>query len=252
MMDTVKEKNSPAPAAPKIGALIPAAGMGARMGSRDPKQFLDLCGRPMLVVTLEKFQNCPCIEGIIIVVPADKVDVCQEEIVGRYHLAKVKQVVAGGEKRQDSVRLGIEASEGRYERVMIHDGVRPLVSGTLIERVADEGRHHRAVITALPAKETVKSVNDDGFVTKTHDRNRVWLVQTPQLFRYEDLIRAHRQAIQEEWEMVTDDASLLEKIGIPIKVIEGSEDNIKVTTPHDLELARLILNRSDVPPAGCK
>ncbi|MBW1800609.1 MAG: 2-C-methyl-D-erythritol 4-phosphate cytidylyltransferase [Deltaproteobacteria bacterium] len=251
-MDTLKGKNSPPPAALKIGAVIPAAGMGVRMGSRNPKQFLDLCGRPMLVVTLETFQNCPHIDGIILVVPVDKVDACRENIVQPYRLTKVTQVVAGGEKRQDSVKLGIEASEGIYERIMIHDGVRPLVPGSLIDRVAAEGRHHRAVIPALPSKETVKSVDDDGFVLKTHDRNRIWHVQTPQLFLYVDILAAHQQAVREGWETVTDDAFLLEKTGIPVKVIEGSEENIKITTPGDLELARLILNRSDAPPTGAQ
>jgi 2-C-methyl-D-erythritol 4-phosphate cytidylyltransferase len=139
--------------------------------------------------------------------------------------------------------MGIEATEGRYGIVLIHDGVRPLVDPGLIERVVEEGRKEPAVITALPAKETVKEVGADRLVTKTYDRRRVWMVQTPQVFRYDDILMAHRRAHQEGWEEMTDDALLVERMGIPVKVIEGSEDNIKVTTPHDLELARFLLRK---------
>ena len=220
----------------KTVAIIPAAGAGIRMGGERPKQFLDFNGRPLLAVTLEKFQNCPVIDGIIVVAPPDQVDACQKEIISPYRLSKVEKVVAGGARRQDSVRMGIEATEGRYGIVLIHDGVRPLVDPGLIERVVEAGRKDPAVITALPAKETVKEVGTDRLVIKTYDRRRVWMVQTPQVFRYDDILMAHRRAHQEGWEEMTDDALLVERMGIPVKVIEGSEDNIKVTTPHDLEL----------------
>ncbi|MBW1888776.1 MAG: 2-C-methyl-D-erythritol 4-phosphate cytidylyltransferase, partial [Deltaproteobacteria bacterium] len=139
--------------------------------------------------------------------------------------------------------LGLEASGGDYGLVLIHDGVRPLVDSSLIERVVTIARKDRAVITALPAKETVKKVDRDCMVIKTYDRQQIWLVQTPQAFRYTDIMMAHQRALSEGWEDVTDDAVLMEKIGIPVKVIQGSEYNIKVTTPHDLELARFLLNR---------
>jgi len=218
-------------------AIIPAAGAGVRMGGVRPKQFLDLDGRPLLAVTLEKFQHCSVIDGIVVVAPPDQVDVCQTEIISPHHLSKVEKVVAGGARRQDSVRMGIEATEGRYGMVLIHDGVRPLVNPGLIEKVVEAGRKDRAVITALPAKETVKEVNMDLLVVKTYDRRRVWMVQTPQVFRYDDILMAHRRAHQEGWEEMTDDALLAEKMGIPVKVVEGSERNIKITTPHDLALA---------------
>jgi len=221
----------------KTVAIIPAAGAGIRMGGDRPKQFLDFNGRPLLAVTLEKFQNCPVIDAIIVVAPSDQVDICQKEIISPHRLSKVEKVVAGGARRQDSVRMGIEATEGRYGIVLIHDGVRPLVDPALIERVVEAGRKDPAVITALPAKETVKEVGTDRLVIKTYDRRRVWMVQTPQVFRYDDILMAHRRAHQEGWEEMTDDALLVERMGIPVKVIEGSEDNIKVTTPHDLELA---------------
>ena len=226
-------------------AIIPAAGAGVRMGSQRAKQFLDILGKPLLAITLEKFQGCPAIESIIVVAPPDQVAYCQKEIIQPYHLDKVEQVVPGGEKRQDSVRFGIEASQGKYALVLIHDGVRPFISQTLIERVVAAAKENRAVITALPARDTVKEIDREGMVKRTYDRRQVWLVQTPQLFRYEDIVMAHRQAIQEGWKEVTDDALLMEKVGIPVKVIEGLEENIKITTPHDLELARFLLKRDE-------
>jgi len=154
---------------------------------------------------------------------------------------KVKKIVPGGKWRQDSVRFGLEATEGKYDLVLIHDGVRPLIKKRLIERVIKEAMTNRAVITALPAKETVKEVNELRDVVKTYDRERVWMVQTPQAFRYQDILKAHQKALEEGWEEATDDALLVEKSGITVKVVEGSEKNIKVTTPDDLELARLLL-----------
>jgi 2-C-methyl-D-erythritol 4-phosphate cytidylyltransferase len=225
----------------KTVAIIPAAGAGVRIGSDRAKQFVELDGRPLIVTTLEKFQVCSAIDGIIVVVPPNDEDYCRGEVVERYNLTKVEKVIAGGKRRQDSVRLGVEASRGDYGLVLIHDGVRPLIPVELIDQIVAAARKHRAVITGLPAKETVKGVDRNGLVVKTYDRQQVWLVQTPQAFRYEDILMAHQRAVQEDWEEATDDALLVEKMGIPVKVIEGSEDNIKVTTPHDLEMVRVLL-----------
>ena len=224
-------------------AVIPAAGYGIRMGSGRAKQFLDLDGRPMLAATLEPFQNCSAVNAIILVVPSDDVDYCRKEIVAAFEFDKVKKVVPGGERRQDSVRSGIEATNGRYGLLLIHDGVRPVIDKALIERVIEKAKTHRAVITALPAKETVKEVTGQGEVVKTYDRKSVWLVQTPQVFRYQDIAAAHQKALSEGWEEATDDSLLVERLGIPVNVIEGSEKNINVTTPFDLELARFLLGR---------
>jgi 2-C-methyl-D-erythritol 4-phosphate cytidylyltransferase len=228
----------------KTVAIIPAAGSGIRMENERPKQFLDVDGRPLLAVTLEKFQVCPVIHTIIPVVPEKDVAYCQSEIVEGHRLTKVAKVMAGGERRQDSVRLGIEASGGDYELVLIHDGVRPLVTPDLVVRLVEAAQKNRAVITGLRAKETVKEIDEDALVVRTYDREKVWLVQTPQVFRYQDILMAHRRALEEGWEEVTDDALLVEKVGIPVKVVEGSEDNIKVTTPQDLELVKFLLERS--------
>ena len=228
----------------KTTAVIPAAGAGVRMGKDRAKQFLDFDGRPLLAVTLEAFQHISLIGGIILVVPPGGVEDCQKAIVEPYGLTKVKKVVEGGRRRQDSVRLGIEATGGDSELILIHDGVRPLIRPWLIERVVVEGTRERAVITALAAKETVKEVTEERFVKRTYDRRRVWMVQTPQVFRYEDIHAAHQRAFREGWAEVTDDALLMEKVGIPVKVIEGSEDNIKVTTPHDMALARFLWRKN--------
>ena len=203
-------------------AVIPAAGSGIRMNSERAKQFLCLDERPILAVTLTHFQNCEDMEGIILVAPPGDVVYCEEHIVEKFGFTKVKKVVAGGKRRQDSVRLGIEATEGRYDRVLIHDGVRPIIDQGLLKRVIAAAESHRAVIAALPAKETVKEVND----------------------RHADILKAHHMARSQGWEEATDDAFLVEKLGIPITVVEGSEKNIKVTTPHDLELARFLLRSS--------
>ncbi|MDY6971127.1 MAG: 2-C-methyl-D-erythritol 4-phosphate cytidylyltransferase [Thermodesulfobacteriota bacterium] len=245
-MPNKKELSDPT----KTVAIIPAAGSGVRMESPRSKQFLDLNGRPLLAVTMQTFQRCPQVDAFILVVPSTHVDYCRKEIVDKFNLDKTKKVVPGGRTRQDSVRLGLEAACGRFGLVLIHDGVRPVLDPAFIEKVIDAAKTHRAVITGIPAKETVKEVNGRQEVFKTHDRQRVWLVQTPQVFRYEDILAAHRQAIREGWEEATDDSTLIERLGITVKVVEGSEKNIKVTTPDDLELARFFLSRSlkpDVP-----
>jgi 2-C-methyl-D-erythritol 4-phosphate cytidylyltransferase len=212
------------------------------MGAKRAKQFLDLDSRPLLAVTLRAFQNCDAVDGIVLVVPLSNVDYCQKEIVERFKMDKIKEVVPGGKRRQDSVRVGLEAIKGGCGLVLIHDAVRPMVNKEFLERVIAAAKTHRAVTTGLPVKETVKEVNSRLEVVKTYDRKRVWLVQTPQVFRYEDILTAHQKAMKEGWE-VTDDSALIEKLGIPVKVVEGSGKNIKVTTPYDLELARFLLNR---------
>ena len=231
-------------------AIIPAAGSGVRMKTKIPKQFLKLGGRPVLAVTLEKFNNCSLVDGIILVVPADDVDYCNREIVEQYGLGKVIRVIAGGARRQDSVRAGILAIDGGCDNVLIHDGVRPFVRVETIKNTIIALEDERAVITAVPVKDTVKKVDGKGYVANTCDRKPLWLVQTPQAFRYDDIYNAHMRAEAEGWSEVTDDAMLMEKLGIPVKVIEGSEENIKVTTPGDLEYAEFLLRRKRAVRAG--
>lgn len=226
----------------KTAAIIPAAGAGIRMKRHRAKQFLTLQDRPILAVTLQAFEDCPEVDAVIVAVPPADVAYCTEEIVAGFGFSKIRAVVAGGPRRQDSVRLGIEATAGRYGLIIIHDGVRPLITPGLLSQVIDTARTYRAVITALPAKETVKEINQLKEVVKTCERERIWLVQTPQAFRYEDILHAHQRALDRGWQEATDDAFLVERCGIPVKVVEGLERNIKVTTPFDLEMARHLMN----------
>jgi len=228
----------------KTVAVIPAAGSGIRMGGERSKQFLDLNGRPVLAVTLSHFQKCAGIDAIILVVPSKDIDYCRIEIIERYTFNKVKKIVPGGKMRQDSVRLGIEGIDEDYGLVLIHDGVRPLIDARFLQRVIDTAKIHQAVITGLSARETVKEVNNDFEVVKTCDRDRIWMIQTPQVFRYKDILKAHQKAYKEGWDKATDDSFLIERLGIPVKVVEGSETNIKITTPYDLKLAGFILDQT--------
>jgi 2-C-methyl-D-erythritol 4-phosphate cytidylyltransferase len=231
----------------QVIAVIPAAGAGTRMGSARSKQFMDLCGKPMLAVTLERFQKCDLVDRIVVVVSEHSVGYCKREIVDRFELAKVSKVIAGGKRRQESVRKGIEALSDSGKWILVHDGARPLVTAALIERVIRAGRRHRAVIPGIPVKDTLKQTDSLGRVVKTVERGALWTIQTPQIFLHEDIEMAHRKAVEEQWEGATDDAFLLEKIGIPVEVIEGEETNIKITTARDLEFARFFLSVSREP-----
>ena len=226
---------------PKTVAIVPAAGAGVRMGGDRAKQYLHLLDRPILAVTLAALQKCAALDAIVLVVPGGDVPYCESEIVRKFHITKVEKVVPGGKLRQDSVRMGLEALNGRHELVLIHDGVRPMVEPGLVETVIETAFRNRAAIAALPAKETVKAVDPRGRVTATYDRTTIWMVQTPQAFYYEDILKAHREALAEGLTEATDDAFLVEKMGIPVSVVPGSEKNIKVTTPHDLALAQFLL-----------
>jgi len=230
----------------KVVAIIPAAGMGIRMGANVPKQFLLLEDMPILAVTLKLFQECKLINNIIVLAPEDEIAYCENEIVKKYNFNKVYKVVAGGEKRQDSVRIGLNIAKeiiGKNDIAVIHDGVRPLLEMNILEKSINEAINHHAVIVGVPSKDTVKEVDERGNVLKTYDREKTWLIQTPQVFRFGEIFMAHQKALEYNWQGITDDSMLLEKLGIPVKVIMGSEHNIKITTPADLELARFIRSK---------
>jgi 2-C-methyl-D-erythritol 4-phosphate cytidylyltransferase len=224
----------------KVAALIPAAGQGRRMGGPLEKQFLLLEGIPLLAHTLRVFESSPLIHGIVVVVPKDRMELVQEKILEQYNISKLLAMVAGGPHRQESVRLGLEALGSGWELVVVHDGARPLVSSELIARCVETALLHGAAIAAVPTTDTVKEVDPEGFVLSTPRRERLWMVQTPQAFRHDWLLRAHMEA-QKEGFLGTDDASLVERLGHRVKVVQGSYENIKVTTASDLKLAREIL-----------
>ncbi len=230
----------------KVVAIIPAAGMGIRMGADTPKQFLLLENMPVLAVTLKLFQECKLIDDIIVLVPEDEIAYCENEIVKRHNFDKVYKVSAGGEKRQDSVRIGLNIAKEIMDEddiTVIHDGVRPLLEMNTLERCINEAIRYPAVIVGIPSKDTIKEVDKEGKVIKTHDREKMWLIQTPQAFRFKEILLAHEKALEYNWTGITDDSMLLEKLGIPVKMIMGSEQNIKITTPVDLELARFICSK---------
>ncbi len=228
-------------------AIIPAAGMGIRMGFNIPKQFLLLNDIPILALTLMVFQESEHIDHIIVVVPKDEIKRCEEDIIKRYEITKAYKVVAGGDRRQDSVRLGLYAAKqiaDDNDIILIHDGVRPFIRKELIADIVEEAKKHPAVIVGIPAKDTVKEVDKDGYVINTLVRDRIWLIQTPQVFRFKEIFYAHEKAYSEGWQGITDDAMLLERLGVSVKVIKGSEDNIKITTPSDLRVAEYLLKKS--------
>ncbi len=224
----------------RVVALIPAAGRGRRMGADRPKAFLPLSGLPLLAHTLRKFEDCPAVIEILPLVPGEEVSFCRE-LISKAGLKKIPRVLPGGPERQDSVYAGLQAIVGSPDVVMIHDGARPFVSAELIEKVLGAIEHWPAVAAALPVGDTLKEVSPEGQVLQTLDRSRFWVMQTPQSFRYDLILRAHEQARAEGFSG-TDDASLVERLGIPVRVISGSRFNMKITTPEDLILAEALLN----------
>ncbi len=223
-----------------IVALIPAAGQGRRMGLEKPKAFLPLGSIPILAHTLQKFEACPQVDEILPLVSPGEGVTWTEEIVRQLRLKKVLQILPGGAERQETVYGGLKAIQGKAEWVIIHDGVRPFVSPELIGRTLLETRRWKAVVVALPANETIKEGSPEREVLRTVDRRYLWMVQTPQSFQYPLIFRAHEEARKEGF-LGTDDSSLVERLGIPVRIIEGSRFNLKITSSEDLILAEALL-----------
>jgi 2-C-methyl-D-erythritol 4-phosphate cytidylyltransferase len=224
----------------KTEAVIVSAGKGLRFMVGKKKQFLLLADKPVLAHTLNKFETSPLVDAIHLVVSEEDMDYCLKEIVEKYRYRKILQVVPGGERRQESVKNGIDALSKDAEIVVIHDGVRPLVTKEMIEESIRSAMEYQAVVVAMPVKDTIKMVNPDKTVRKTLDREFLWQVQTPQTFRA-GLIREAFYRATEDGFVGTDDASLVERLGVKIHVLPGSYTNIKITTPDDLILAKLFL-----------
>jgi len=229
----------------KTVAIIPAGGLGKRMGSGLSKQYLMLDGVPILVHTLRKFEGTPIINNVILVVPEDYIEYSRREIVEKYRLSKVGPVLAGGEKRQDSVKRGIDTVGDDADIVVIHDGVRPFISENLINVSVIKALEERAVTLGVPVLDTVKSVDNDGLIEKTVDRKYLWLTQTPQTFKREIIKIAYQKAYEDNF-YGTDDAALVERTGIKVRMIMGSHDNIKITNPEDLAIGEGIIERLKV------
>lgn len=224
-----------------VAAVVPAGGRGVRMGTNVPKQFLSLGGVPLLVHALQAFENSTIISEIILVVPQDDCQYCREDIVSSYGFTKVSQVVAGGNRRQDSVLNGVRVADSKTEIVVVHDAVRPFVTLDMITQVVDSAKAHGASIVALPMRDTVKRVNAEGIIQETLSRDGLWLAQTPQAFQRTLLLKAHQQG-ETDGVDATDDAFLVERLGLPVATVQGSSDNIKVTRPEDLAMGEAILS----------
>lgn len=219
-------------------AIIPAGGMGSRMGLDMPKQYCELAGLPVLVHTLRAFEACVDIDGVIVVVPAAHL-AATELLVVEYGLGKVRQVVAGGRLRQDSVANGLAVVPENTEFVVVHDGARPLVSSELISRCLRTAVEQGAALAGLAVKDTLKDVAASGVIRATVDRSHLWQAQTPQVMRVETLRRA-MAGVGPDF-IGTDEAAFLEATGERMVVVEGSERNIKITRPEDLQIAAALL-----------
>ena len=222
----------------QCGAEIVAAGSASRIGGID-KVMADLGGEPMIVRTVRAFQNCDAIASIVIVTREDLIrpisDLCRD-------MKKVAAVVAGGKSRQESVHLGLNALPKGTKLAAVHDGARPLVSWQVIDRVVRAANTYGAAAPAIPVKDTIKVVQGR-LVKETPDRSSLMAVQTPQVFDF-DLLRGALRKAEEDGAQVTDDCSAVERTGMRIKIVEGDERNLKVTTPMDLKIAELLLEET--------
>jgi 2-C-methyl-D-erythritol 4-phosphate cytidylyltransferase len=221
----------------KVSAIIPAAGLGIRMGSNVPKQFLLLDGKPILHHTLSVLDQCSIVDEIVLVVSEKEIENTQQQVKDSH--PKVTKVIAGGKQRQDSVGNGLKSLDSKTDIVVVHDGVRPFVSPDLIRETVEAARDFGAAITAIPVSDTIKKVNAEGWVERTVDRSGLWRVQTPQTFQVSLLKEAFEKAQADDY-YGTDESSLIEYLGKEVKIIPGSEFNIKITRSEDLVLGEKI------------
>lgn len=231
----------------KNTAIVLAGGSGSRMKSSVKKQYLMMQGRPVICHSLEVFQNCPRIDEIVLVCGKGEIEQCRSKIVEAYGFTKVTHIVEGGKERYHSVHEGLKAiTDCTY--VLIHDGARPFVDEGMLDRILEELPKCHACVVGMPVKDTIKMSNDNGYVEQTLPREKLWTIQTPQSFDYALIRDAYdRLAEKEDLEVkITDDAMVAEYIAqVPVKLVEGSYDNIKITTPEDLVLAEMILKNRE-------
>ncbi len=220
----------------RVGAIIAAAGSSQRLGGTD-KISLVLGGKPLLAWAVDTCQDCVLIQQIVLVL-SDKNIELGRKLAAERTWSKVTEICLGGKRRQDSVGIGLKKLKG-CDWVLVHDGARPFLTTALIRNGLEAAVSSGAAVAAVPANDTIKISKENGFVAQTLPRQRVWLVQTPQIFRFDIIDRAYQQLTEE----VTDDATLVERLGYEVKIYPGSYYNIKVTTPEDLALAELIRER---------
>lgn len=231
-------------------AIVLAAGQGRRMGGNVSKQYLELAGKPIIYYTLEAFQNSPLIDSIVLVTGPEQMAWCKEELVHKYNLTKVDTITTGGSERYISVWNGLQVIEDdmtqadREGIVFIHDGVRPFIDAGILSRTMEAAYLYGACVAAMPVKETIKIADENGFVESTPARNRVWGIQTPQVFDFRLAYGAYQAAMESGRTDMTDDAMIVESFtDVKVKLVEGSYENIKITTPEDLEIAEVFLRK---------
>lgn len=231
----------------RVAAILPAAGLGTRMGAETPKQFLELDGTPLVIHSVRRIASCPLVTDIIVATRGDVIESLQERIRGEQFMQSVR-VVRGGDSRQDSVAVALQEVSNDTEIVLVHDAVRPFVTREQIVRVIEEARRCQAAILGIPAMDTVKEVKraslpeDVALITGTIPRERVVLAQTPQAFSTKLLKEAFARA-QADGVNASDEAGLVERMGHDVHVVLGSERNIKITKPADMDLARFYLEQ---------
>jgi len=224
-----------------VTAIVPAAGTGQRMGHRLKKPYIALQGVPILVHTLCVLDREPSISRIVIPVYPGEEERCEQEVLGMFKARAAISIIAGGARRQDSVRHALALVPGDSDVVLVHDGARPLVSPGLIEKAVLRALTNSAVTLAVPVKDTITMVcRDNMTISRTPPRDELYVIQTPQAFLREVICEAHRKALADGFQG-TDDASLVERLGVPVSVIPGSYENIKITTAEDLVVAEAIM-----------
>lgn len=223
-------------------AIVLAAGQGKRMGTTVQKQYLEIGGKPVLYYSLYAFSQCEFIDEIIVVVGENQKEYCEREIISKYQIKKVKAIVPGGAERYDSVWNGLQYALDGY--VFIHDGARPFIEDTILQRAYLEVKANKACVVGMPVKDTIKVSDENGFVADTPDRSSLWQVQTPQVFETALVKEAYMKLMEHGQKNVTDDAMVVETmLGHKVKLVEGSYENIKITTPEDLEIASTFLGK---------
>lgn len=227
----------------KCTAIVLAAGQGKRMGTKIQKQFLEIQGKPILYYSLNAFQNSEVIDDIILVTSEGLEEFCEETFVEKYNFTKVSRIVCGGAERYHSVWHGLkEIDEEGY--VFIHDGARPFVNDDILNRAYEAVSQYGACVVGMPVKDTIKISDESGFAKETPNRSLVWAVQTPQVFQVSLIKEAYGKLMECDNIPVTDDAMVAEQmLGTRVKLVEGSYENIKITTPEDLGVAESFLKK---------
>ena len=225
----------------KIVVLIPSAGQGKRMEAAVKKPYLMLDDKPVLSHTIERFEHNSAVDDIFLIVHKSDFEACKNRVLEPYKYKKVRGLIPGGETRQESVFNGLSALADDVDYVVIHDGVRPFINDEIIAKCLEATAEWGAAVAAVPVKETIKIGNEDHFIAQTPNRKLLWRVQTPQVFRKNLIETAHKNAIQ-EGNGAPDDATLVERLGTPVKLVMGSYKNIKLTTPEDMQFAETIIN----------